>query len=98
MTERKVRIAPRTKDEGRKPLTLYVCGVTPYDARHMGHAFTFSMFDVLVRFVESGGVRVRYVQNITDIDDPLFERARRDGDDWRSLAEGETAVRLRDRT
>src|ERR1700687_5742402 len=98
MTERKVRIAPRTKDEGRKPLTLYVCGVTPYDSGHMGHAFTFSMFDVLVRFVESGGVRVRYVQNITDIDDPLFERARRDGDDWRILAERETAVHLRDMT
>ncbi len=64
----------------------------------MGHAFTFSMFDVLVRFVESGGVRVRYVQNITDIDDPLFERARRDGEDWRLLAERETQVHIRDMT
>ena len=83
---------------GKPTLSLYVCGVTPYDSGHMGHAFTFSMFDVLVRFVESGGVRVRYVQNITDIDDPLFERARRDGDDWRILAERETAVHLRDMT
>ena len=79
-------------------LTLYVCGVTPYDSGHMGHAFTFSMFDVLVRFVESGGVRVRYVQNVTDIDDPLFERARRDEVDWRVLAERETAVHIRDMT
>ena len=44
----------------------------------MGHAFTFSVFDVLVRFLEAGGQRVKYVQNVTDIDDPLFERARRD--------------------
>jgi len=98
MTERKVRIAPRTKGEGRKPLTLYVCGVTPYDSGHMGHAFTFSMFDVLVRFVESGGLRVRYVQNVTDIDDPLFERARRDNVDWRVLADRETSVHIRDMT
>src|ERR1700716_2443507 len=98
MTERKVRLAPRTKDEGRKPLTLYVCGVTPYDAGHMGHAFTFSMFDVLVRFVESGGERVRYVQNVTDIDDPLFERARRDEIDWEILADRETSVHIRDMT
>jgi L-cysteine:1D-myo-inositol 2-amino-2-deoxy-alpha-D-glucopyranoside ligase len=64
----------------------------------MGHAFTFSMFDVLVRFIESSGVRVRYVQNVTDIDDPLFERARRDGEDWRLLAERETEVHIRDMT
>jgi L-cysteine:1D-myo-inositol 2-amino-2-deoxy-alpha-D-glucopyranoside ligase len=64
----------------------------------MGHAFTFSMFDVLVRFVESGGERVRYVQNVTDIDDPLFERARRDEIDWRILADRETKVHIRDMT
>ena len=56
------------------------------------------MFDVLVRFIESNGVRVRYVQNVTDIDDPLFERARRDGEDWRLLAERETEVHIRDMT
>jgi L-cysteine:1D-myo-inositol 2-amino-2-deoxy-alpha-D-glucopyranoside ligase len=97
LTERKVRLAPQKKG-GRQTLTLYVCGVTPYDSGHMGHAFTFSMFDVLVRFVESGGVRVRYAQNVTDIDDPLFERARRDHEDWRLLAERETAVHVRDMT
>jgi L-cysteine:1D-myo-inositol 2-amino-2-deoxy-alpha-D-glucopyranoside ligase len=96
-TERKVRLAPQTR-RGKPTLTLYVCGVTPYDSGHMGHAFTFSMFDVLVRFVEASGVRVRYVQNITDIDDPLFERARRDNEDWRMLAERETAVHIRDMT
>jgi L-cysteine:1D-myo-inositol 2-amino-2-deoxy-alpha-D-glucopyranoside ligase len=97
LTERNVQLAPRTK-HGQKALTLYVCGVTPYDSGHMGHAFTFSMFDVLVRFAESGGVKVRYVQNVTDIDDPLFERARRDGEDWKLLAERETAVHIRDMT
>ncbi len=64
----------------------------------MGHAFTFVMFDVLVRFLEANGVRVKYVQNVTDIDDPLFERARRDGVDWRELADRETQVHLRDMT
>jgi L-cysteine:1D-myo-inositol 2-amino-2-deoxy-alpha-D-glucopyranoside ligase len=97
LSERKVRLAPRT-GTGRQTITLYVCGVTPYDSGHMGHAFTFSMFDVLVRFIESSGVRVRYVQNVTDIDDPLFERARRDGEDWRLLAERETEVHIRDMT
>ena len=82
----------------RKPLTLYVCGVTPYESGHMGHAFTFSMFDVLVRFFESNGVRVRYVQNITDVDDPLFERARRDNLDWRELAGREIQVHIREMT
>ncbi|TMC80791.1 MAG: cysteine--tRNA ligase [Chloroflexi bacterium] len=93
MTERKVRFDP-----ARKPLTLYVCGVTPYDSGHMGHAFTFSVFDVLVRFLEAGGQRVKYVQNVTDIDDPLFERARRDEIGWRELAERETQVHIRDMT
>jgi L-cysteine:1D-myo-inositol 2-amino-2-deoxy-alpha-D-glucopyranoside ligase len=74
---------------GRPELSLYVCGVTPYDSGHMGHAFTFSAFDVLVRFAEASGVRVRYVQNVTDVDDPLFERARRDGVGWRELADRE---------
>ena len=64
----------------------------------MGHAFTFTMFDVLVRFLESNGVRVKYVQNVTDVDDPLFERARRDHVDWRELAGRETQVHIRDMT
>jgi L-cysteine:1D-myo-inositol 2-amino-2-deoxy-alpha-D-glucopyranoside ligase len=64
----------------------------------MGHAFTFSMFDVLVRFLESNGERVKYVQNVTDVDDPLFERARRDHIDWRELAGRETQVHIRDMT
>ena len=64
----------------------------------MGHAFTFCMFDILVRFVEASGVRVRYVQNVTDVDDPLFARARRDGVGWRELADRETESFVRDMT
>ena len=79
-------------------MTLYVCGVTPYDSGHMGHAFTFSIFDVLVRFLETRGMRVKYVQNITDVDDPLFERARHERIDWRELAGRETQVHIRDMT
>jgi L-cysteine:1D-myo-inositol 2-amino-2-deoxy-alpha-D-glucopyranoside ligase len=71
---------------GGRMLKLYVCGVTPYDSGHMGHAFTFGAFDVLVRWVEASGFRVRYVQNVTDVDDPLFDRARRDGVRWDELA------------
>ena len=75
-----------------------MCGVTPYDSGHLGHAFTFSIFDVLVRFLESQNQRVKYVQNITDVDDPLLERAKRDGIDWRELADRETKVHIRDMT
>jgi L-cysteine:1D-myo-inositol 2-amino-2-deoxy-alpha-D-glucopyranoside ligase len=71
---------------GGRQLELYVCGVTPYDSGHLGHAFTFCAFDVLVRWVEASGFRVRYVQNVTDVDDPLFDRARRDGVRWDELA------------
>ncbi|MFV9506410.1 MAG: cysteine--tRNA ligase [Oscillochloridaceae bacterium umkhey_bin13] len=68
-----------------RPVTLYVCGVTPYDTTHLGHARTFLIFDVLVRYLRWHGAEVRYCQNVTDVDDPLFARARRDGVDWREL-------------
>ena len=88
---------PLSRDErGRPQLKLYVCGVTPYESGHLGHAFTFCAFDVLVRTLEARGVIVRYVQNITDVDDPLFERARRDGVNWQELAEREVAGLLID--
>jgi len=83
---------------GKPTLQLYVCGVTPYDSGHMGHAFTFCTFDVLVRYVEASGVRARYIQNVTDVDDPLLERARRDHVDWRVLADRETDKFVRDMT
>ncbi|AGF72487.1 cysteine--1-D-myo-inosityl 2-amino-2-deoxy-alpha-D-glucopyranoside ligase [Corynebacterium halotolerans] len=64
---------------------LYVCGITPYDATHLGHAATYLTFDLVYRLLLDNGHEVHYVQNITDIDDPLFERADRDGVDWREL-------------
>jgi L-cysteine:1D-myo-inositol 2-amino-2-deoxy-alpha-D-glucopyranoside ligase len=66
--------------------TIYVCGITPYDATHLGHAATYVTFDLLIRVLRDHGVRVRFVQNITDIDDPLLERAEQEGIDWRDLA------------
>ena len=102
--------------------TLYACGITPYDATHMGHAATYTAWDLLVRawldaapenapenhenqqnyenheYSETPGepgtlpsrYSVIYVQNVTDVDDPLLERADRDGEDWRELARRET--------
>jgi len=68
---------------------LYVCGITPYDATHLGHAATYLAFDTLVRVWHDQGHDVRYVQNVTDIDDPLLERAARDGVRWEDVAERE---------
>ena len=70
-----------------KPLyRIYVCGITPYDATHLGHAATYLTFDLINRYLRATGAEVLYVQNITDIDDPLLERANRDGIDWKDLA------------
>ena len=71
---------------------LYVCGITPYDATHLGHAATYLAFDTLVRVWRDQGLEVRYVQNVTDIDDPLLERAARDGLDWTAVAERATQL------
>ncbi|MGN6161316.1 MAG: class I tRNA ligase family protein, partial [Marmoricola sp.] len=71
---------------------LYVCGITPYDATHIGHASTYLAFDLLNRAWRSAGHPVRYVQNVTDVDDPLLERAQATGVDWRELAERETEL------
>jgi len=75
---------------------MYVCGITPYDATHLGHAFTYTTFDLLHRAWLDGGHTVRYVQNVTDIDDPLLERAVATGQDWRELAARETALFAQD--
>ena len=81
-----------TADETLKPVRvthnqagMYVCGITPYDSTHLGHAATYLAFDLIHRLLIDAGVQVTYVQNITDVDDPLFERATRDGVDWREL-------------
>ncbi|GII79165.1 L-cysteine:1D-myo-inositol 2-amino-2-deoxy-alpha-D-glucopyranoside ligase [Sphaerisporangium rufum] len=68
---------------------MYVCGITPYDATHLGHANTYLAFDLVNRVWRDAGHRVRFCQNATDVDDPLLERAERTGVDWRDLAERE---------
>ena len=65
---------------------IYVCGITPYDATHLGHANTYLTFDLVNRYLRATGAQVNFVENITDIDDPLLERAARDGIDWKDLA------------
>jgi len=78
--------------------TLYVCGITPYDATHLGHAATYVTFDLVGRVLRDAGHDVVYVQNVTDVDDPLLERATRDGRDWVGLAEEQTALFREDMT
>jgi L-cysteine:1D-myo-inositol 2-amino-2-deoxy-alpha-D-glucopyranoside ligase len=87
--------APRIWDTATRSLiearplataSLYVCGITPYDATHLGHAATYLAYDTLLRLWLDAGHDVTYVQNVTDVDDPLLERATADGVDWRDLA------------
>ena len=71
-----------------KPLyRMYVCGITPYDATHLGHAATYLTFDIIHRYLRASGADVLFTENATDVDDPLLERAARDGVDWRELAQ-----------
>ena len=77
---------------------MYVCGITPYDATHMGHANTYVSFDLVQRVWADAGHDVHYVQNVTDIDDPLLERATATGQDWREIAEREIALFREDMT
>ena len=91
---------PRLHDSGRDAVVetpvpdgragLYVCGITPYDATHLGHAATYLAFDHLVRLWRDAGLEVTSVQNTTDVDDPLLERATATGVDWRALADEQT--------
>jgi L-cysteine:1D-myo-inositol 2-amino-2-deoxy-alpha-D-glucopyranoside ligase len=66
-------------------VTMYVCGITPYDTTHLGHAFTYTVADILIRHLESQGRRVIYAQNVTDVDDDILRKAREVGEDWRSV-------------
>jgi L-cysteine:1D-myo-inositol 2-amino-2-deoxy-alpha-D-glucopyranoside ligase len=82
---------PVTLDPG--PVArLYVCGITPYDATHMGHAATYNAFDLVQRVWLDTKRQVHYVQNVTDVDDPLLERAAHTGEDWAALAEREVQL------
>ncbi|HJR38323.1 MAG TPA: cysteine--1-D-myo-inosityl 2-amino-2-deoxy-alpha-D-glucopyranoside ligase [Nocardioidaceae bacterium] len=85
-----------TTPQGRA--RMYVCGITPYDATHVGHAATYVAFDLLNRAWRDAGHEVSYVQNVTDVDDPLLERATATGVDWAELAERETELFREDMT
>ncbi|MDP4652800.1 MAG: cysteine--1-D-myo-inosityl 2-amino-2-deoxy-alpha-D-glucopyranoside ligase [Candidatus Nanopelagicales bacterium] len=78
--------------------SIYICGITPYDATHMGHAATYLTFDLVNRYLKASGKNVSFVENITDIDDPLLERATRDNQDWRELAESQIELFREDMT
>src|SRR5579883_2087410 len=78
------------------PVCIYVCGVTPYDTTHLGHAFTYLSFDTLIRYLEYSGYAVKYVQNVTDIDDDVLRKARELGMEWDELGRRETARFLAD--
>lgn len=80
-----------TLPTGRE-VTIYVCGITPYDATHIGHAATYVAFDTLIRTWRNSGATVRYAQNVTDVDDPLIERANATGRDWREIAVEQTEL------
>jgi L-cysteine:1D-myo-inositol 2-amino-2-deoxy-alpha-D-glucopyranoside ligase len=98
----------RMFDTGRRQLVevqpagrtarMYVCGITPYDATHVGHANTYVVFDLLHRLWRDRGLNVNYVQNVTDVDDPLLERAAAIGVDWQELAAEETELFRNDMT
>lgn len=75
-----------------KKVQIYVCGITPYDSAHLGHAFTYLTFDLVIRALNFIGRETNYVQNITDIDDPLFERARNSGTNWQSIVDSQMDI------
>ena len=75
--------------EKSEDFRMYVCGITPYDATHLGHAATYLAFDLIYRYQFLSGKNIKFVENITDIDDPLLERANRDKVDWSALADSQ---------
>jgi L-cysteine:1D-myo-inositol 2-amino-2-deoxy-alpha-D-glucopyranoside ligase len=81
---------------GDDPITVYICGITPYDTTHLGHAFTYLSADVLIRYLEFLGHEVCYVQNVTDVDDDILRKAAEVGEDWRALGNHWTAHFIRD--
>jgi L-cysteine:1D-myo-inositol 2-amino-2-deoxy-alpha-D-glucopyranoside ligase len=86
------QLSPAAAGPAGGTASIYACGITPYDATHIGHAATFTAWDLLIRAWLDAGRPVTYIQNVTDVDDPLLERADRDGEDWRELARRETQL------
>ena len=77
-------------------VSIYVCGITPYDTTHLGHAFTYTSADILIRYLESKGLAVRYAQNVTDIDDDILRKANELGEDWIAVGNRWTAHFIQD--
>ncbi len=77
-------------------VSIYVCGITPYDTTHLGHASTYCAFDILIRLLESRGIAVRYCQNVTDIDDDIIREGKKRGQDWLDLGNEWTLHFMRD--
>lgn len=85
LTKKKEQFVPITPGK----VSIYVCGITPYDTTHLGHAFTYISFDVLVRYLQFQGFRVNYTQNVTDINDrdnDILKRAKEQNISWKKLA------------
>jgi len=80
----------------QSPVSVYICGITPYDTTHLGHAFTYTSLDALIRYLEFRGHQVRYVQNVTDVDDDILRKAKEVGEDWKALGDRWTAHFIRD--
>ena len=72
--------------------SMYVCGITPYDATHLGHAATYLSFDLINRYLTLEHTNVSFTENVTDIDDPLLERASKNGVDWKELADDQLTL------
>lgn len=87
-----------TPVSANKPLRMYVCGITPYDATHLGHAATYLAFDLLNRYLKLSDDEIIFVENVTDVDDPLLERAKRDNLKWQDLANSQIALFSSDMT
>lgn len=88
--------ALETFEPAARPVTVYGCGITPYDTTHLGHVFTYAFFDVLIRYLRYRDYEVRYVQNVTDIDDDILKQADKVGEDWWTLGNRWTRHFIRD--
>lgn len=80
----------------KSKVLIYVCGITPYDTTHLGHAFTYIFFDALVRYLTFSGYKVNYTQNVTDIDEDILKKAKEKKMDYKKLGDSWTKIFLSD--
>jgi len=95
--ELKLRVT-EGKLSAEKIFKIFVCGITPYDATHLGHALTYIYFDLISRYQLLDKKKLVFIENVTDVDDPLFERAKKDGRNWQELAQSQITLFQRDMT